>query len=336
MMTYMIMLFIVGFLCLLLAAGVKLMDSCNHFFDKTNTNALRGFWCLIVVLVHIPAAYQNKIQDMIGSFAYIGVTFFFMTSSYGLSLSVANNPATLKDFWIKRLPKLLIPCLIINCVTAFFNYMKGNEISIWSFIWINDWVQWLLICYLIFWATHKYSGKYQNAAICIFVILFSLIVYVCKHWIERTTWCTEVFGFVWGVMLFKFKDSFVRWMQSKWFAKCLILCMIAGLLGISYLKLKPVVFYGDYLLKILLGISITVFMLAVNTHLSIGNRVSNFLGSISYEVYMLHGTVFGLVNFIMPSIESGLFILFSIIITVALSKLIQIFSKRLLNLMGIT
>lgn len=162
---------------------------------------------------------------------------------------------------------------------------------------------------------------------------FPVSVGICIH---RGNKDTLPFGFVWGILLFKFKDSFVKWMQNKWFAKCLILCVTAGLLGISYLKLKPVVFYGDYLLKILLGISITVFMLAVNTHVCIGNRVSNFLGSISYEVYLLHGTVFGLINFIMPSIESGLFILFSIVITVVLSKLIQIFSKRLLHFVRIT
>lgn len=56
------------------------------FFNLTNTTAMRGFWCIIVILVHIPAVYQNRIQDLMGSFAYIGVTFFFMTSAYGLKV----------------------------------------------------------------------------------------------------------------------------------------------------------------------------------------------------------------------------------------------------------
>lgn len=81
-----IMLGITLFLAVVLFAGATVYDDGQHFFDMSNSNALRGFWCLIVILVHIPAAYQNRIQDMIGSFAYIGVTFYFMTSAYGLKM----------------------------------------------------------------------------------------------------------------------------------------------------------------------------------------------------------------------------------------------------------
>lgn len=48
----------------------------STFFDLESTNCMRGFWCIIILLVHIPSEYQNSIQDAIGSFAYIGVTFF--------------------------------------------------------------------------------------------------------------------------------------------------------------------------------------------------------------------------------------------------------------------
>ena len=61
------MMGIVCFLVAVLVVGTKKQED-SHFFDKENTNALRGFWCLIVVLVHIPLLYQNRIQDMIGSF----------------------------------------------------------------------------------------------------------------------------------------------------------------------------------------------------------------------------------------------------------------------------
>ena len=93
------------FLVSILIVGSKKQED-NHFFDKENINALRGFWCLIVVLVHMPLLYQKKIQDMIGSFAYIGVTFFFMTSAYGLRFQIENNPEKINTFWQNRLPKL--------------------------------------------------------------------------------------------------------------------------------------------------------------------------------------------------------------------------------------
>lgn len=77
-----------GILVLALAGitlwGIKYDPNKNSFMSIEDTTFLRGFWCIIVVLVHVPEAYQNGIQDMLGSFAYIGVTFFFMTSAYGL------------------------------------------------------------------------------------------------------------------------------------------------------------------------------------------------------------------------------------------------------------
>ena len=72
-------------LCLMLAFLLlyksRLTEDTSHFFDLQNTAAMRGFWCIIVILVHIPAAYQNRLQDALGRFDYIGVTSFFMTSA---------------------------------------------------------------------------------------------------------------------------------------------------------------------------------------------------------------------------------------------------------------
>lgn len=79
-----------------------------------------------------------------------------MTSAYGLRLSI--DKSSNKNFWRRRLPKLLIPCLVVNILGIIANLIRGHEISIWSIISINDWVQWLLICYFIFWITYKFIG----------------------------------------------------------------------------------------------------------------------------------------------------------------------------------
>lgn len=96
----------------------------SHFFNLTNTTAMRGFWCIIVILVHIPAVYQNRIQDLMGSFAYIGVTFFFMTSAYGLKVGAKKNPDSTKVFWRRRLPKLLMACALIIQLRNFLETAK--------------------------------------------------------------------------------------------------------------------------------------------------------------------------------------------------------------------
>lgn len=323
MITYGIMIVILLFLAGILLVGAQYRTDTKHFFDIDNTNALRGFWCLIVVLVHIPVVYQNPIQDMIGSFAYIGVTFFFMTSAYGLRLAVAKKPDSINHFWVRRLPKLLIPCFIINCINVLCCFIEGTEFNALRFIQINDWVQWLLVCYFIFWVIYRFGGGYRDQTICVLVALFSLTVYVFKSDIQGTTWCPEIFGFIWGIALFRFKDKLLAFVENKWAIKCVTFCSIAGVLGVGYLKFKTVEFLGDYLLKILLGMAITVFILVLNSHICIGNKVNQVLGRISFEVYLLHGIVFGLLENTTGIQSSGVFILLSLIVTVIIAYFVK-------------
>lgn len=68
-MTYAIMGLVLLFMAFILIYKAKLTKDTSHFFNLTNTTAMRGFWCIIVILVHIPAVYQNRIQDLMGSLA---------------------------------------------------------------------------------------------------------------------------------------------------------------------------------------------------------------------------------------------------------------------------
>lgn len=329
-MTYILMATLVIFLGGILSLNSQYRPTGEHFFDKNNSNALRGFWCLIIVLVHVPIAYSNRIQDMIGSFAYIGVTFFFMTSGYGLKLSVLKGNG-LQSFWSRRLPKLLVPALIVNIVGIVFALYEKNTINLWhEFFRINDWVQWLLVCYCVFWIVHKFfMSRYTNALVCIAIIGFSILIYICvwKNVIKRTTWCPEIYGFVYGVILAQYRNEILKWMRSQWIKKCIINCLIVGIFGFIYMKFKSVLFYGDYILKIILGLVIIIFVLAINCNIKIGNRVNTFLGNISYEIYLIHGCIFELLIYIMPKISSGLFIIVSLLLTIGISAVIKSISN---------
>lgn len=180
-MTYFMMMLLTIILVSVFFVNASYSDINSGFFDKENSMALRGFWCLVIILVHIPVAYQNTIQDMIGSFAYIGVTFFFMTSGYGLKKMFERNPKSIRLFWRKRLPKLVIPCLTVNLFSILvLPTIKKNIIL--RFININGWVQWLLICYFVFWLSYRFmKEKYRDIIICILIVLISLGIYYIKQ-----------------------------------------------------------------------------------------------------------------------------------------------------------
>ena len=332
MMTNLIMAGILLCLLGLLLAGAKYSPDGAHFFDRENSGAMRGFWCLIVVLVHVPAGYQNRLQDMIGSFAYVGVTFFFLTSAYGLRLAAEKRPESIRYFWRHRLPKLLVPCVLANAVRMAAYAAGGSRVSPWMLVRIGGWVRWLLVCYLIFWLCYRFlSEKYRDWAVCGLAAVFSLVVYGMKP--DTTTWCPEVLGFVWGILLGRWKNRFTGWTDKGWLAKNAGLCLLAGILGAGYLMGKGIPFWGDYVLKIVLGMAILGLILGLNTKISIGNRVSRLLGAISYEVFLLHDVSFFMLEKVFPGLNSGVFILMSLLVTAALSLAVQRISARILDIL---
>lgn len=306
----------------MLLAGAKYRPDGGHFFDRENSGAMRGFWCLIIVLVHVPGAYQNGLQDMLGSFAYVGVSFFFMTSAFGLRLAAETRPESMAFFWRNRLPKLLVPCVLSNAIHMALYAAAGSRVRLWMLLGIGGWVRWLLTCYLFFWLSDRLlPKKWRDWGVCGLVLVFSLGVYLSKP--ERTTWCPEVLGFVWGILLGRWKSSFVNWTARKWLPKCGWLCLLAGILGVGYLAGKGVPFWGDYVLKIALGAAILAFMLTLNGKISIGNRASRKLGDISYEVYLMHDAAFFLLEYLSPGVSSGVFILTSLLLTMILSLIVH-------------
>ncbi|MDY4599065.1 MAG: acyltransferase family protein [Candidatus Faecousia sp.] len=332
MLTNLIMVGILLFLAGLLLAGAKFRPDGAHFFDRENSGAMRGFWCLIVVLVHVPAAYQNRLQDMLGSFAYVGVTFFFLTSAYGLRLAAEKRPESIRYFWRHRLPKLLVPCVLANAVRMAAYAAGGSRVSPWMLVRIGGWVRWLLVCYLIFWLCYRFlSEKYRDWAVCGLAAVFSLVVYGMKP--DTTTWCPEVLGFAWGILLGRWKNRFTGWTDKGWLAKNAGLCLLAGILGVGYLMGKGIPFWGDYVLKIVLGVAILGFVLGLNTKISMGNRVSRLLGTISYEVFLLHDVSFFVLEKAFPGLNSGVFILMSLLVTAALSLAVQRISARILDIL---
>lgn len=327
---------------LLLLGGVFIFRAEYHpegnsaFFSLTDSGAMRGFWCIIVILVHTPVGYRNPVQDLAGSFAYIGVTFFFMTSAYGLTRKALKGGNVIHNFWRSRLPKLLVPSFLVNVLFfVLLPVLLKTEFDLPLLIKIHGWVKWLLTCYLLFWLSFLLFRQIRTAVavLCGTVVLFSLTVYCLDRagYVNTVTWCTEVYGFIWGVLLAMYYNEVKLFFQKKWVAKTAIGCGIAGVLGVAYLAMKKVPFFGDYCLKIVLGVAILSFILILNSRIKIGNKLIQYLGSISFEVYLSHGSVFLIVRTLFPNLGSGVFLLVSAALTILISAFLQSLGKWLLD-----
>ncbi len=328
-MTYVFMGLLVLFIAVSTLWGVKYSPKKNSFMTVDDTSFLRGFWCIIVVLVHVPVEYQNRIQDMMGSFAYIGVTFFFMTSAYGLKWSMEHKPGYMDHFWARRLPHILLPAIIANVFEVAMKSLIGNDYSWYSYVDINGWVKVLLLNYFVFWLVYKIApmfikGKHwQDWTMCLIVLCFSLIDYFTDFKVT-SKWVVEPLGFAYGILAAKYADRIKAVIRERWFVKSICLMVLSAVTGVAYLKFKTVHIWGDYLLKIALGIMITAFMYELISNLKVGNKINRFIGSISYEVYIMHRGVFALMIFVFGyTLNSGLYVVASVILTLILAFILK-------------
>ncbi len=313
----------------------------NSFFDKTYTNVLKGLASIIVIYVHVWPAYGNKVQDTIGCFAYVCVTFFFLVSAYGMMLSVEKKSKYLKSFWRNRLLALLIPCLLINIVNVGFKTLWNSEFNIIALLNINSYIvvllQWCAWFYVVEWMHKLFFPEKKFWADCLLiggVVVSSLCLYFFTdaELSSQSGWCFERMGLVWGVLLYRYFDNVVAWMNKHQYAKVLVLFILGIVLGVAYLKFKFVYFLGAYLLKIVLGFVLLLLLFTSTCRMNIGcNPVSQWLGNISYEVYLSHGVIMGLLAHYFPHLESGIHIFLTIVCTFVLSTIVHYVGNPIVN-----
>lgn len=332
-MTNILMILFVILFGVVVLYGITYSSDKKDFFCVLDAKALRGVWCIIIILVHIPYTYQNSIQDILGSFAYIGVTFFFMTSAYGLKLGVAKKENYLRNFWKKRLPGVLIPAFTINIIGVLFEIVYEKKFSLWSFLDIDNWVKVLLLYYLIFWLCYCLPLKYtfwKDFTICILIIFISLITKFCR-WGPALNWPVESIGFIYGIIFSCVIEKYKIWSDRNWMIKTIALFLNSIIVGIIYLKYKSVFFWGDYCIKLVLGGVLLLFIFQLIRRIQLKNKFILFLGGISYEIYLLHRIIIRLFENSHCFKNSGIYVWASVICTCLGAVCINLMSKKIMN-----
>jgi len=120
--------------------------------------------------------------------------------------------------------------------------------------------------------------------------------------------------------------------MKNWWLSGILLCAVALVLGALYLKSKPIEFWGDYALKIVLGLSILAFVLYLNTRIDLKGKPLIFLGAFSYEVYLIHEAIFPIIDRMNTPLSSGWFILLCMSVSVVCAAVVHYIAKGLLRL----
>ena len=313
--------FLIIFLVIILYKAKIGKNINNSFFEKEQSKAIKGICCIIVFLVHVPKEYGNAIQDAIGSFGYICVTIFFLLSAYGLKYSINNKKDYLKHFLRNRILAIYIPFVIANTLWQLLGFEDGIDIlaiiGINSFSFIGE----LIIFYLLFYIIYKTIDNKKAD----FIMIGATLVISIVSYIFQIGWFVECLGFAYGIILYNKENNINSFLETDYIKKILVEIVVSIILGILYIKLKNVIII-NYILKILLGISIISLIICLLRKIKINNKILSFLGNISFEIYLLHDMI--MQKLLGLNVTSGLYIVISLtVIIVSASVMNYIDSK---------
>lgn len=153
---------IILFLYLVVALyGVSRDSDGNRFMNLDYTNTIKGLCCIVVVFVHILPAYQNKLQDAMGSFAYIAVTLFMLFSAYGLAYGDRHKESYFNKFFSHRFLVVLIPFALSIAIKYVFGFDTQSGGT--GYIWV------LLLFYVVTYLSHRIIGGGEMEVDCLWI-----------------------------------------------------------------------------------------------------------------------------------------------------------------------
>ena len=279
-------------------------------------NTLRGIAALIVVVSH----YSNETNFLNGILGHgggqLGVMIFFILSGFLMSYLYMNkefNITEVKQFAFARIARV-VPLFLIIVLSSYLLIsldIKGilydipnvailishlTFLSATSLLWtIPAEIQFYIFFILLWWLLHKVAGHLYI----IMAMLFIAIMYL-KSPVQRG----NVFGIPYEIVFISALPYFLmgvvygqlysRWRPPNYLTSGIFVLSIL-LIFLMYPNIFRSIFglnHGMWRdIRVLLTVSLVFFLLVFlvpENNIFLSNRIGDFLGNISYSLYLLH------------------------------------------------
>lgn len=275
--------------------AMTLFKPTMHFqFDKKQTMRLKGILAILIVMYHTK---MNVVGGFIDTYwGYVIVSMFMFVTGYGLMASYTiKGEVYLQTYFRHRFLKLFPPLALATTLFMIIESFAGHG----SFInWYRYFKQtgippigptWYIYCiiffYLFFYISMK-IGKNKIKKIAILIILsllFSTFIRNVAKW-DDFWWCST-FAFLVGVMYEICEKQLFQKLSNTNYLRIYSAILLGVLSGLAYLYYVYSNLQSLYLFINILPMTLVVII--YNWGIPEG-RIFTFLGSISYEIFIVH------------------------------------------------
>ena len=332
---------------LLITLLIYLLPQNKEYLNVKSTSGLRGFLAIGIIFHHVSQWVTSG--DEFSNFSYMGtyiVSIFFFLSAYGLYSQNENKKNYLDNFLVKRLSKILVPFFSISLIYMFYRFVNGQLMDFNFFINLflkgstiiyKGWfVDIIILMYVFFYISFKF---FQNKFLSIVLNTIFIIGYIClaiklgySVW-----WYNSALAFVIGLIWAKNQNKIDRFLDRYYFIAIILVTVLLFFSHKYNILLKYIHLEDSYsyaLAANLDNIIFTIYFIIVFLKkINFSNMSLILLGSISFELYMIHGLVISILEkiFVSSRVNDVLFTFFVLMISLILAWIINKLVNRFIQ-----
>lgn len=331
----------------------ELVNTGGYYVSANTSLALKGICAIILICTHWctynfhllsnkDSLFYNFIMLHGGHFVII---IFMFLSGYGIAKVETTRRLSIKDYFAKRVWKILKPAWIISFITLLLYIFFGpRNISMevvgenWLHIYMSqishrafsvfffvkyftlhlDWyVFTTLVLYILFWlALHASKEKARMLS----VLYFLTFVYYCIG--QLLDFPAHYYRNLWSFPLGVTCALWPDWVKNKRLLSFSVLVFVLNLI----IEGQHYAVSAFMALAVLMGVGYT------NLKYEISSKTLFYLGGISYPVYLIHRTVYNL-QWTYDALNFPLFILITIVSSICFKNIMDYFKSTQASLL---
>ena len=308
-----------------------------HDFNAERTLPLRGIAAIIIVLCHVARNVPDvPVLNQALPCGSLAVSLFFFLSGYGLMISYINKgdgylDGFLRRRFVKMLPAYLTAAIgfeIYQLITRPHNPIASiAAIAHGSTILPDSWfIIVIMLYYLLFYVIARLVHNSRNVVIALWVASAFYIITIHSlgwgsYWYK--TVCAINIGFTYALVEKRLKEHFANH-RSSLLAATWLLAIVSVSSFLSGFTSHSFQLVGHMLTPLLVVLAVYVMGMC-------RSRVLNFLGTISYEIYVMQ-CIWRHKLFVTSSLHWSVYLISTLAVTIFTAWLLNRVFKKLYTL----